>query len=1106
MAVPLETVVKQLTDSGIIAPGKLEDFIPPKAHPKSVEELVEKLVKHNHLTKFQAQNAKAGKARALILGNYTILDKIGAGGMGQVFKAKHRRMDRIVAIKMLPAAMLRDAEAVARFEREVQAAARLRHTNIVAADDADEANGVHFLVMEYIEGSDLSALVRKNGPLSISEAVNYILQAARGLEYAHKNGVIHRDIKPANLLLNSEGTLKVLDMGLARIESDGNAATQAQLTGTGAVMGTVDYMAPEQALKTKTADARADIYSLGCSLYYLLSGKATYDGDSIMEKLLAHREQPIPSLRDVQADVPKQVETIFRKMVAKKVKDRYQTMTEVVAALEALGLGGASGTGEAAKAWTLSAEERKRLAAKAPTKSPASLVKAVVTHKTTYLVAKIVGGLFATIIAPILVLYIQKYLEKDDTPPKPAAVAAAATKTGGALDPRPITNVNSPDFEQWMKDVAALPAEKQVEAVSKKLVELNPGFDGKLTGHDLSTPVIENGLVKEVAFNTDKVTDISPLRAFVGLKSLDCNGDDMGIARKTKFSDLSPLKGMQLTTLNCCNTQVSDLSPLQGMPLVFLYFGNTQVSHLTALEGMTTLAVVNCSGTSVADLSPLQDCKSLRKVQISKSKVTAATVAALQRARPNCKIEWDGPENVAAAQANKPWTTPAFQAWLKQVAAMPAERQIQAVSRKLMELNPGFDGKVNDSLERGPPRIENGVVTDFAFFTDNVTDISPVRALVGLRTLNCNGSDKGRGTLSDLSPLKGMTLHYLSCGVTQVSDLSPLQGMPLTKLYCNATQVSDLSPLQGMSLKKLSCSYTKVFDLSPLKGMPMKALECHGTQVSDLSPLRGMTFTELHCYDTPVSDLSPLQGLNLTEIRLTPKSITKGIDSIRQMKSLKVISIGGGEQDKFPTDEFWRRYDAGEFGKPAPTKPIATFDNPAFQQWMKTVAVLPADEQWKVVVKKLQELNPGFDGKVTGFDGRPTPTIKNGVVTELKLITYDVADISPVRALTGLKGFYCVGSGGGTGKLSDLSPLQGLPLTDLFFGNTQVSDLSPLRGMPLMYLDCSGTPMSDLSPLEGCKSLGTLHIKHTQVTAAGVAALQKALPNCKIEWDGPNKP
>ena len=195
MAVALEEFVKQIEDSGVIAPGKLDNFVPPKAHPKDAQELARQLVQSKQLTKFQAQEIYQGRASSLILGNYTILDKIGAGGMGQVFKAEHRRMKRTVAIKMLPRNLNQDALSIARFQREVEVAAKLSHPNIVAAHDADEARGVHFLVMEYVAGSDLSALVKKHGPLSVAKAVNYVLQAARGLDFAHEKGVIHRDVK-----------------------------------------------------------------------------------------------------------------------------------------------------------------------------------------------------------------------------------------------------------------------------------------------------------------------------------------------------------------------------------------------------------------------------------------------------------------------------------------------------------------------------------------------------------------------------------------------------------------------------------------------------------------------------------------------------------------------------------------------------------------------------------------------------------------------------------------------------------------------------------------------------------------------------------------------
>ncbi len=191
-------------------------------------------------------------------------------------------MERLVALKTLAPVMTRDPQAVKRFHREVKAAAKLTHANIVTAYDADEARGLQMLVMEYVDGTDLSVRVKKDGALPLKEAVDCVLQAARGLEFAHSKGVVHRDIKPANLLQDKAGVVKVLDMGLARIGEFDESAS-AGLTSTGTIMGTAEFMAPEQALDTRTAGAPADIYSLGCTLYYLLTGKAPFTGDTVMK-------------------------------------------------------------------------------------------------------------------------------------------------------------------------------------------------------------------------------------------------------------------------------------------------------------------------------------------------------------------------------------------------------------------------------------------------------------------------------------------------------------------------------------------------------------------------------------------------------------------------------------------------------------------------------------------------------------------------------------------------------------------------------------------------------------------------------------------------------
>ena len=319
---------QRVVESGVLSAEEVQKCQTATKPIKTGEDLAKSLVRQKKLTKFQARMIYSGKGPGLVLGNYVVLEKIGAGGMGQVFKAVHSRMDRVVALKVLSPSLTKDPDAVNRFLREAKAAAKLSHPNIVAAHDAGQHGKTHFLVMEYVDGIDLSALVKKSGPLSAEEAVDYIVQASRGLQYAHQEGVIHRDVKPGNLLIDRKGRVRVLDMGLARLD-----AASAELTSTGDVMGTVDYMSPEQASDTKHADARNDIYSLGCALYYLLHGKPPYGGDTMISRIMAHREQPIPPLAAGRDDVPGALEMVFSRMLAKDPQERYPSMAEAAAAL-----------------------------------------------------------------------------------------------------------------------------------------------------------------------------------------------------------------------------------------------------------------------------------------------------------------------------------------------------------------------------------------------------------------------------------------------------------------------------------------------------------------------------------------------------------------------------------------------------------------------------------------------------------------------------------------------------------------------------------------------------------------------------------------------------
>ncbi|MCH9793495.1 MAG: protein kinase, partial [Planctomycetes bacterium] len=299
-------------------------------------EIADELIQRSLLTKWQANKILQGKHKGFFLGKYRLLDLVGKGGMSSVYLAEHVLMRRRCAIKVLPTKRVNDASYLARFHREAQAVALLDHPNIVRAYDVDHEmeneSEIHFLVMEYVNGKDLQEIVTKNGVLDFRDAVNYIRQAAIGLSHAHEADMVHRDVKPGNLLVDPKGVIKILDLGLARFfhEDEEKSLTIAH---DEKVLGTADYLAPEQAIDSHMVDSRADIYSLGCTLYFLLTGHPPFTEGTLAQRLMAHQIKTPPPITKDRPDTPDDLVVILEKMMEKDRDQRYQTATETAEAL-----------------------------------------------------------------------------------------------------------------------------------------------------------------------------------------------------------------------------------------------------------------------------------------------------------------------------------------------------------------------------------------------------------------------------------------------------------------------------------------------------------------------------------------------------------------------------------------------------------------------------------------------------------------------------------------------------------------------------------------------------------------------------------------------------
>ncbi len=332
----IDDLLKLIRKSGMVDEPRLEAYLEryrgSGGPPNDVRKLAGSMVRDGLLTYFQAEQFMLGKWRGFTIGKYKLLERIGFGGMGQVFLCEHMYMRRRVAIKVLPPAKAEEPAALGRFYREARAAAALDHPNIVRTHDIDQDGNLHFLVMEYVDGSSLLEMVKKKGPMAADRAAHYVWQSVQGLDHAFRVGVIHRDIKPGNILVDRFGIAKILDMGLARFyHSDDDMLTMKY--DEKSVLGTADYVAPEQTVNSHDVDVRADLYSLGATFYFLLAGHPPFPEGTISQKLIAHQTRKPTPIRQLRPDIPVELAAIVEGLMEKSLDERFQSPAEVYEAL-----------------------------------------------------------------------------------------------------------------------------------------------------------------------------------------------------------------------------------------------------------------------------------------------------------------------------------------------------------------------------------------------------------------------------------------------------------------------------------------------------------------------------------------------------------------------------------------------------------------------------------------------------------------------------------------------------------------------------------------------------------------------------------------------------
>lgn len=515
------------------------------------------------------------------LADCEILSRVGQGGMGTVYKARQTELDRFVAIKVLAPQYTGDPEFLARFKREAAAAAQLAHPNIVQVFSAGRQGDTHFFVMEFVDGENLQRRVLRQGCLASAEALAICAAVARGLDYAwQRSKLIHRDVKPDNIFLSHDGAVKLGDLGLAKSA----LGPTSGLTVTGVHLGTPYFVSPEQARGLREIDFRADLYSLGCTLYYMVSGRLPYgnEGCDALALMYQHVHEPPPDILRVQPDCPAPLAQLISRMLQKRPEDRFQSYAELLAEVRAVGdalhADLSPQATRSATAMVLIPPVKQGPAASSLETVPAEDSLPPVAPALTRSKAKAL----VTIGVVLMGLWAGGVLLSGSPSNKSAGLVADAGLA-------------------FRAEVAALPAEQQVARVVAKLKVLNPGYDGKENHR------IEAGCVVDFSMPAIGIRDLTPLRALSALKSFACREASVKLSGKQPkgdLADLAPLQGLRLEKLDVSQTEVADLAPLAGMPLKQLLLDGTKVRDLSPLIG-APLTVLRCDYTPLRDLTPL---------------------------------------------------------------------------------------------------------------------------------------------------------------------------------------------------------------------------------------------------------------------------------------------------------------------------------------------------------------------------------------------------------------------------------------------------------------------------------------------------------------------